>query len=320
MKQLDARLAGALIAAACTLACVQPALAQTPNQLNMTVEIANARKSNAAMMREYQWQSRVELLEAGQVKDTRIEELSYGANGQIQHTVLSNTMAKMPAGLFRRIHAEDQLKDAETLLKGVRSLLEQYTLPTEGKILDFINGATVTSPDAQGLLQLTGQNVIVTGDTFTMWVDRATWQPHHVKVQTFYQGNIVNLDATFQTLPSGLNHVGFAGAQIPSQNLSTQVQNYNYTLSPAAAAAAAARAARPAAPPPAAPPQAATAPAAAPAAATAAQRLPLGTVVQELPAGCVSTPVGGISYFYCGGNFYRAAMQGNNLVYVTAQP
>ena len=48
--------------------------------------------------------------------------------------------------------------------------------------------------------------------------------------------------------------------------------------------------------------------------------LPLGTVVAALPAGCVSTPVGGVDYFYCGGNFYRAVFQGNKLVYVTAKP
>ena len=48
--------------------------------------------------------------------------------------------------------------------------------------------------------------------------------------------------------------------------------------------------------------------------------LPLGTVVHVLPAGCTDTPVGGVAYYYCGGNFYRAVFQGNQLVYVTAQP
>jgi hypothetical protein len=48
--------------------------------------------------------------------------------------------------------------------------------------------------------------------------------------------------------------------------------------------------------------------------------LPLGTVVSALPPGCVSTPVSGEEYYYCGGNFYRAMFQGNTLVYVTAQP
>ena len=60
-------------------------------------------------------------------------------------------------------------------------------------------------------------------------------------------------------------------------------------------------------------------PPAAPAAA-AGTLLPLGTVVAALPGGCTSTPVGGVEYYYCGGNFYRAVFQGNTLVYVTAKP
>jgi murein DD-endopeptidase MepM/ murein hydrolase activator NlpD len=65
--------------------------------------------------------------------------------------------------------------------------------------------------------------------------------------------------------------------------------------------------------------QAAAAPPAPPPAATG-KPLPLGTVVTALPAGCTPTPVGGVEYYYCGGNFYRAAFQGNKLVYVTTKP
>jgi hypothetical protein len=65
--------------------------------------------------------------------------------------------------------------------------------------------------------------------------------------------------------------------------------------------------------------QAAPAAAPPPPAATG-KPLPLGTVVHALPAGCTSTPVGGVEYYYCGGNFYRAVFQGNELVYVTAKP
>ena len=66
--------------------------------------------------------------------------------------------------------------------------------------------------------------------------------------------------------------------------------------------------------------QAAPAAPAAPPPAATGKPLPLGTVVSALPGGCTSTPVGGVEYYYCGGNFYRAVFQGNKLVYVTAQP
>jgi hypothetical protein len=67
-------------------------------------------------------------------------------------------------------------------------------------------------------------------------------------------------------------------------------------------------------------PQAAPSAPPAPPPVASGKPLPLGAVVAALPAGCVSTPVGGVDYFYCGGNFYRAVFQGNKLVYVTAKP
>jgi hypothetical protein len=55
-------------------------------------------------------------------------------------------------------------------------------------------------------------------------------------------------------------------------------------------------------------------------AAAPGKPLPLGTVVAALPAGCAPTTVGGLNYYYCGGNFYQAMSQGGTLVYVTTQP
>lgn len=48
--------------------------------------------------------------------------------------------------------------------------------------------------------------------------------------------------------------------------------------------------------------------------------LPVGTVVHALPADCTPQAIGGVEYYYCGGNYYRTAFQGSNLVYVTATP
>lgn len=42
----------------------------------------------------------------------------------------------------------------------------------------------------------------------------------------------------------------------------------------------------------------------------------VGTVVATLPAGCTSLMTGGVEYRRCGDDYYRAAFQGNNLVYV----
>lgn len=62
------------------------------------------------------------------------------------------------------------------------------------------------------------------------------------------------------------------------------------------------------------------APAAQQPAATPAGAPPIGSVVATLPAGCAPETIGGVQYQKCGGAYYRAAFQSNNLVYVVTQP
>jgi hypothetical protein len=57
------------------------------------------------------------------------------------------------------------------------------------------------------------------------------------------------------------------------------------------------------------------------AAAAAPEGTPaVGTIVTTLPAGCTQEAKGGVEYQKCGGVYYRAAFQGNSLVYVVQQP
>lgn len=52
------------------------------------------------------------------------------------------------------------------------------------------------------------------------------------------------------------------------------------------------------------------------AAAQPTSGVPLGTVMESLPAGCIPITVGSTQYQKCNGTFYRAAFMGNKLVYV----
>ncbi len=48
----------------------------------------------------------------------------------------------------------------------------------------------------------------------------------------------------------------------------------------------------------------------------AASGVPIGTVVEALPGGCKAVTVSNSQYHDCGGSFYKAAFQGNKLIYV----
>lgn len=216
---------------------VQPALAQ-PNPYaiaNSAVQISQARQANAALMHQYTWNSRTEIIVQGQVKDVRIDQVSYGPYGQLQRTLLndqpasSGIMLPTPIGFLRRAVANNEKQDLQQFLTGLQGLLELYTLPTTGRIYDFMSSAVPTGPDNNGMLQLTGYNVVEPGDSLTLMVNAWTKHVRQIQVGTTFQGQAVQLSATFATIPvSGLNYAAFAEAIVPSKQLSVQVQNYNF--------------------------------------------------------------------------------------------
>lgn len=201
---------------------------QMTKRAETAVKITEARKANAKLMHQYSWQSRTDLLENGQVKDMRLEQVQYGPDGRLQRIMLNEHGASLPIGFIRRAVAENKRKEMETYLKGLHSLLDQYTLPTAGKVLDFMNKATTTLADDGRMILMNGAGVVVPGDSLSIWTDAATRQTHKIQVDTFFQGNAVNLTATFKTLPSGLTHMNYAEVVVPAKNLSIQVQNMDY--------------------------------------------------------------------------------------------
>jgi hypothetical protein len=168
------------------------------------------------------------LIDDGTVKDMRLEQVQYGPDGRPQRTLLNNQGASLPFGFLRRAIAENKRKEMETYLKGLRGLLDGYTLPTAGKVLDFMTKAAVTLADDGRLILMSGSSVVVPGDRLSVWTEAATRHTSKIQVNTFFQGDAVNLTATFKSLRRGLTHVDHAEVIVPGKNLSVQVQNYNY--------------------------------------------------------------------------------------------
>lgn len=217
-----------LVVAALAAAFAGGVYAQTPTTAH-AAQIAAARQANAALMHHYQWNSRVEVVENGQVKDTRIELVSYAWNGQLQRSTLNDQAARLPIGFLRRSIQENERQKLQIYLAGLRGLIDLYTLPNAGKIYDFIMTAVPAGPDANGQFSLAGQSIVQPGDSFTLWVNPWTRHPTHAQIITNFQGDTVNVSATFATLAAGgLNYVSFAEATVPSKSLSVQVQNYDY--------------------------------------------------------------------------------------------
>src|SRR5512137_2020273 len=67
-----------------------------------TVQVVQARAKNAALLKQYTWNERIDFSVNGEQKDLRIDLVNVGPDGKIQRTTLNDQSAPLPRGFFRR--------------------------------------------------------------------------------------------------------------------------------------------------------------------------------------------------------------------------
>jgi hypothetical protein len=152
--------------------------------------IIQARQKNSAQLKQYTWTPRIELNQNGTTQDTRIYQVSYGPDGNLQQTLLNDQSAQLPMGFLRRAIAENRRQQTEQYITDLRGLVDQYTLPSAGAVINFISQAQIQSgrgPDGSPIIQMSGSNVVNPGDTFYLAVNPTTFQTRRIQVTTTYQ-------------------------------------------------------------------------------------------------------------------------------------
>ena len=178
-----------------------PGFAQVANE-GLANGIIAARQKNAVLMKQYSWNCRTEVSENGTPKDTRVDTVTFGPDGQPQHTLLNDQSNPLPGGFLRKRMAEQEREKMEKYLQALRTFLHQYTLPTAGAVINFISTTPIT-PGPGGTLLLGGSSVVVPGDTVSLTLDAPTRQTRRMTIMTTFQSDEVTETATFKSLSSG---------------------------------------------------------------------------------------------------------------------
>jgi len=221
-----------LLASMLLLSLLAPAAVATQVQNeSLANAIVAARSRNAALLRQYNWNSRTEVTENDKMMDLRIDLVSVTAGGQLQRTLLNDQPGQLPRGFLRRGIAQAQQRQAEQIAVGIASLVDQYTLPSGDKIAAFILQAQVqpiTTPAGQSQLQVTGSGVVVPGDSLTIVFSGSTLMPVSVQISTTYNGDAVTISGTFVSMANGLNALQFLTAELPGKQLSVNIHNFDF--------------------------------------------------------------------------------------------
>ena len=219
-----------LILAAGLIACGLPQSlpAQVANE-GLANAILAARKQNATLMKQFSWNCRTGLEENGTVKDTRIDTVTYGPDGQPQHTLLNDQSNPLPRGFLTKAGCRAGTRQAGKISEGFASLPASiHAAHRRGGHQFHQHDAPFPRPDRAGCCSLAAAAVAVPGDTVSLSVYVATKATRRMSIMTTFQNDDVTVTATFKTLASGLNYPAYIQINVPEKNLTVLIQNYDY--------------------------------------------------------------------------------------------
>src|SRR5438045_1773990 len=129
-----------LVAVVLAIAFPMAIRAQVRNE-GLANGMISARKKDASMIQQYNWDCRTEILKDGNLQDLRVNLVSIGPDGEPQRSLLSDQESPLQGGPFRKAIEKNERKQLEEYVKKVRKLVDQYTFSSAGKVGDFMSQA-----------------------------------------------------------------------------------------------------------------------------------------------------------------------------------
>jgi hypothetical protein len=211
------------------LLAISSAVAQIPEpNIMQTVEkMTKAREQNDQLKLQYSWTQRSEIKKDGESKSVEMAVMRYTVDGKLQRTLLTDETGKKKRGIRGR-RAKKKMKKMKEWADEVMALLQQYSLPSSGKLLDYLNQATITPDEAQGTIKIAAVNVVQKGDALIMWVDLETKALLKTQVKTALDGDAVNMDTSHDRAEGGLGFLARAIVSSPEKELELIVENFKY--------------------------------------------------------------------------------------------
>ncbi len=220
-----------LMACAIELGVVMMLMTTVAISSQMDQKFAQAQQQNAQALRQYTWKSRTEIQKGGETKNAQVNQMSYGADGSQQKTLVSSTPQRnLPTRGIRGLIAQKKKEDFMETLDSLAKLAKSYSELLPDVMKRFMAAATMTPEmgSEQKLMRISGSNVLQPGDSMTFWADAVTRRLRKVEVQTTLEGKPVRVVSDFQDLPAGPNYMARSVIDYPSKELRLITENFDY--------------------------------------------------------------------------------------------
>ncbi len=192
--------------------------------------VKEAAARNQAQLRKYSWVSTTQVSYNGEVKDTKVESVRYGPDGQMQKNEISDSAAPKPPGLRGRIAARkgEEMKDE---IESAVALVRSYIPPDPQRLQAAVasqNMQLVPAPPGEATLVFANYNLPNDALTLTFAIEPKSIQTVDVSTWLDSPSKPVSLVVQFATLPDGTDHPADITLTIPTSNLKVAITNSNY--------------------------------------------------------------------------------------------
>ncbi len=219
-----------IFALACLSLTTGGVLAQgLPDMSKLAVQVSKNRAENRKKMQDYTWKRRTEVVNDGEVQLTKLELVRFDIDGRMQTTTMSEQKPDRRKARGIRGRIQQRVLEAQKEWQGeLQRLLQQYSLPTTGKVMDYLEKATFGRGDRPGTIRIVGTNVVQRGDELVMVINADTKEVQTTKVRTRLDEDIVLMDINHDRLASGLSYQARSIIQVPTKKIRMTVENFDY--------------------------------------------------------------------------------------------
>jgi hypothetical protein len=199
-------------------------------------QVAATIKANAQALKAFSYQQRMQLQLKGETKKVTVSQVTYDTYGNQQKTQLSEDPppGSQPSGgrLKQRVVAK-KTGEFKDMMNDIAALVKSYTELPPPQLQASLKQGTFSQGqgDMAGSVQIVMTNVIQSGDSMTIWIDRTAMLFRRVVIATTYEGNPVTTTANYAMLPTGQVYMAQAILNYPKKEVVVEIDNMNYQRS-----------------------------------------------------------------------------------------
>ena len=211
------------------------AMAQ-PEAPDTKQKFAEAQKENAAAMHHFTWKSKTELKLKGESKKVKVEQVRYGADGQLQKITLEES-SPPPAekkggrrsGRIKQKVIENKKEEFADLMQQLVVVAQSYGHIPPAQMQAFLKNAqfSMGKDRYEGTIQITGTGALNPADSMNIWIDKQTMMMRRIEISTVLDKKPVQMTSEYIQMTKGPSFQSRATLEYPEKQIQVTVENFD---------------------------------------------------------------------------------------------